>query len=48
VARIRIDIAKGVSCEDLFFLVDNLLKILLRILFISKIKMAIIYKDDGL
>jgi hypothetical protein len=31
-----------------FFLVNNFLKILLRMPFISKMKMAINYKDDGL
>jgi hypothetical protein len=31
-----------------FFLVNNSLKTLLRMLFISKIKIAINYKDDGL
>jgi hypothetical protein len=46
--KIRIKIAKGVSCKDVFFLVNNSLKTLLKMPFISKMKMAINYKDDGL
>jgi len=45
--RIKIEIAKGVNCEDVFFLVNNSLKTLLGMPFISKIKMAINYRDDG-
>jgi hypothetical protein len=47
VARIRINIAKGVSYEDLFFLVNNSPKILLGMPFISKMKITITHKDDG-
>jgi hypothetical protein len=46
--KIKIKIIKGVSCKDVFFLVNNSLKTLLRMPFISKMKMAINYKDDGL
>jgi hypothetical protein len=46
--KIRIEIVKGVSCEDVFFLVNNSLKTLLGMLFISKIKIAINYKDNSL
>jgi hypothetical protein len=46
--KIKIEIVKGVNCEDVFFLVNNSLKTLLGMLFISKIKMAIDYKDDSL
>jgi hypothetical protein len=46
--KIKIEIAKGVNCKDMFFLVNNSLKTLLGMPFISKMKMAIDYKDDGL
>jgi hypothetical protein len=46
--KIRIEIVEGVNCKDVFFLVNNSLKTLLRMPFISKIKIAIDYKDDGL
>jgi hypothetical protein len=46
--KIKIEIVEGVNCEDVFFLVNNSLKTLLGMLFISKIKMAIDYKDDSL
>ena len=46
--RIKIEIIKGVNCKDIFFLVNNSLKTLLRMPFISKIKIAINYKDDSL
>ena len=48
IAKIKINIAKGVNYKDLFFLVNKALKTLLRMPFISKIKMAIIYKDNKL
>jgi hypothetical protein len=40
--KIKIEIVKGVNCKDVFFLINNSLKTLLRILFISKMK------DNGL
>jgi hypothetical protein len=46
--KIKIEIVKGVNCKDVFFLINNSLKTLLRILFISKMKIAINYKDNGL
>jgi hypothetical protein len=44
IAKIRIKITKEVSYKDIFFLINNFFKTLLRMLFISKIKIAINYK----
>ena len=47
VARLRIKIAKGIGCEDLFFLVDRAPKTLLRMLFIRRIRLSFAYNKDG-
>jgi hypothetical protein len=46
-AMLKVEIAYGVGCKIMFFLVDNALKILLGQPFIVAMKMKIIYHDDG-
>jgi hypothetical protein len=47
IAMLEVEIAYGVGCKTIFFLVDNTLKILLGQPFITTIKMKIIYYDDS-
>jgi hypothetical protein len=46
-AKVRIEIAEGVSCEDVFFLVEGAPKILLGQPFVGRMKMSIIHREDG-
>jgi hypothetical protein len=46
-AMLEVEIAHGVGCKTVFFLVDNAPKILLGQPFIAAMKMKIIYHDDG-
>jgi hypothetical protein len=48
IVKVKINIIKGVNCKDIFFLINNSLKTLLRMLFISKMKIAINCKDNSL
>jgi len=48
IIKIKIEIIKGVNCKDIFFLINNSFKTLLKMLFISKMKIAINYKDNSL
>jgi hypothetical protein len=47
VAKIRIKIAKGVKCEDLFFLVNEAFKTLLKMPFIRKMKLYFSFNEDS-
>ena len=48
IAKLRVKVAKGIGCEDAFFLVKNTLKILLNQPFIVKIKINIKYRNNSL
>ena len=43
IAKIKIKIAKGVKCKDLFFLVNKTFKTFLKMLFICKIKALLFF-----
>ena len=47
IAKIRIKIAKGVKCKNLFFLINGAFKTLLKMLFIRKIRLSFSFNKDG-
>jgi hypothetical protein len=44
---LRVEIADGVGCDIAFFLVDGAPKILLGQPFVGRMKMSLLYRDDG-